>query len=76
MGHNGRREKYFPAPVFYPWKSPFFQSYNFGGPFKFDLLFSFFCLPPKSPEGGLIGRDISIIKPTLYKSPFGGFRGH
>ena len=32
-------------------------------------------LPPKSPEGGLIGRIISIIKSTLYKSPFGGFRG-
>jgi hypothetical protein len=32
-------------------------------------------MPPKSPEGGLIGRIISIIKPTLCKSPFGGFRG-
>jgi hypothetical protein len=28
-------------------------------------------MPPKSPEGGLIGRVISIIKPTPYKSPFG-----
>jgi hypothetical protein len=33
-------------------------------------------MPPKSPEAGLIGRIISKIKPTLYKSPFGGFRGH
>jgi hypothetical protein len=32
-------------------------------------------MPPKSPEGGLIGRVISIISPTPYKSPFGGFRG-
>jgi hypothetical protein len=32
-------------------------------------------MPPKSPEGGLIGKVISIIKLTLYKSPFGGFRG-
>jgi hypothetical protein len=32
-------------------------------------------MPPKSPEGGLIGKFISIIKPTPYKSPFGGFRG-
>jgi hypothetical protein len=32
-------------------------------------------MPPKAPEGGLIGRDISIIKTTPYKSPFGGFRG-
>jgi hypothetical protein len=32
-------------------------------------------MPPKSPEGGLIGRIISIIKSRLFKSPFGGFRG-
>jgi hypothetical protein len=32
-------------------------------------------MPPKSPEGGLVGRVISIIIPPLYKSPFGGFRG-
>jgi hypothetical protein len=32
-------------------------------------------MPPKSPEGGLIGRIVFIIKPTPYKSPFGGFRG-
>jgi hypothetical protein len=32
-------------------------------------------MPPKSPEGGLIGRIISIIMPTPCKSPFGGFRG-
>jgi hypothetical protein len=32
-------------------------------------------MPPKSPEGGLIGRIISIIKPIHYKSPFGGFKG-
>jgi hypothetical protein len=31
-------------------------------------------MPPKSPEGGLVGRVI-FIKPTPYKSPFGGFRG-
>jgi hypothetical protein len=32
-------------------------------------------MPPKSPEGGLIGRIVSIIKLTPCKSPFGGFRG-
>jgi hypothetical protein len=32
-------------------------------------------VPPKSPRGGLIGKFTSIIKPTPYKSPFGGFRG-
>jgi hypothetical protein len=31
--------------------------------------------PPKSPKGGLIGRNITIIILTLYKFPFGGFRG-
>jgi hypothetical protein len=32
-------------------------------------------MPPKSPEGGLIGGMIFIIKPSPCKSPFGGFRG-
>jgi hypothetical protein len=32
-------------------------------------------MPPKSPERGLIGRMIFIIKPSPFKSPFGGFRG-
>jgi hypothetical protein len=32
-------------------------------------------MPPKSPEGGLIGRSDYMTKSILYKSPFGGFRG-
>jgi hypothetical protein len=34
-----------------------------------------FLLGGPNPEGGLIGRIISIIKSRLFKSPFGGFRG-
>jgi hypothetical protein len=37
---------------------------------------SFFSVtPPKSPEGGLIGKSENITKSIPYQSPFGGFRG-
>jgi hypothetical protein len=49
---------------------------NYHGNLKGPSINSFFsATPPKSPEGGLIGKSDYMTKSTPYKSPFGGFRG-